>query len=285
MLNRFERFLFATTTEKWVKSFPLLIYPYLVYVGLGYDWKAYTQMSPYLYAPAGLASILGNWYPSLELLYILQALLVVSAILAMAGQAFRFSAFVVFFISLLFDVWHNGFGFINVQIHAIWFAGFMALTGGPKTRGKRDEALGSLAFRMAELTVVLAYVQAGIGKLMIGGLPWITEGSTLQIALMRQSMPLGMSLAQHSAIMPWLSAFSVGFELLFVLYYFVRPLRFPLLLTGILFHIGTYALLGIGFFHLWVFSLSAILYAPEAIGLSKWKASVKSWLGRTQISN
>jgi hypothetical protein len=77
--------------------------------------------------------------------------------------------------------------------------------------------------------------------------------------------PFGIALAKHSSLMPWLAGLSVGFELLFGLYYLFPYLRLPLLLTAITFHLGTLVFLGIDFFHLWIFSLSAALLAPEAI--------------------
>lgn len=251
MSKTFDHFLFNADARQWLRVFRLLLYPYLVWICWNYNWTAYSAMSSMFKAP-GLSALLLDSFPSLRLIRVIQLSVTAAALDVICGRAHLASSIIVFAGSLTLDCLHNGFGFVNAQIHVIWFSAAMIFA-------TKDKENCSLIFRFCELIVVLAYIQSGLNKVLIGGLAWLTEGTTLQIALVRQGQDAGQWLAQQSPFMPVLASASVALELAFLLYYQIKPARKFLLASAVMFHLGTLILLGIDFFHLWIFAASVAI--------------------------
>jgi Vitamin K-dependent gamma-carboxylase len=89
------------------------------------------------------------------------------------------------------------------------------------------------------------YFLAGLAKLRASGLAW-ADGSTLQYHLRTIGGPVAGALARVPWLCAWLSGLVLAFELTAPLG-MIRSLRAPVLLAGVLFHIGTTAFLGIAF--------------------------------------
>ncbi|MEW6057488.1 MAG: DCC1-like thiol-disulfide oxidoreductase family protein [Bdellovibrionota bacterium] len=64
-----------------------------------------------------------------------------------------------------------------------------------------------------ELITVLAYVQAGFSKLIVSGLDWASNGTTLQIALIRQGLETGLFFSKFTNLLITLSWASLLLEL------------------------------------------------------------------------
>lgn len=251
--NKIDNFLFGAEAISWLKIFRFLLYPYLIFLCWNYNWSAYSSMSGLFVAP-GIFASLQIPFPPLYVIRFLQIWLTLSAFFVGSQPWGRLAAASVFMISLVLDFLHNGFGFVNAQIHVIWFAGILLFAHGSDLKAR-----ASFCYRFCELVVVMAYIQSGFNKLRIGGLSWMSQGTTLQIALLRQHKAAGQYLAEFSRLMPALASLSVLLELSFLLYYFAPKLRKSLLFAAVSFHIGTFIFLGIDFFHLWIFATSLII--------------------------
>jgi hypothetical protein len=154
------------------------------------------------------------------------------------------------------------FGFINVHIHLVWYAAFMAYATEKSSRAGAFER-ASFSLRGMELVLVLAYVQSALAKLLESGWAWAWDGTTLQIGMIRQGMPVGQWLAGIPRVGTALSCAALAMECGFALYFFVPALRRPLLLVSICFHLGTWVTMGIDFSHLWIFSAALLVFGPS----------------------
>lgn len=261
---RINSFLYGCEARSFLGVFAGIFYPYCLIRLWLVDFQVYAAMAPWNYHPIGLPALLGLPFPSLDVVNALRTLATVAGVCACLGFRFRTAAGIFFVSKLLLDAWTNMFGFVNVEIHATWFAGFLILASlnaadrkGPSTGGD------SLAFRCMELVMVLAYVQAFASKMLTAGFAWAAAGTTLQIGLLRQGMPVGEALAAHSVLMPILSWATLAFEFSFALYFLIPPRwRLALLLAAVGFHLGTWITMGIDFSHLWIFGATVLLAGP-----------------------
>lgn len=262
-MNALNRFFFEFNAEEFFNKSTPLLYLSGIYFFWQHEWKTYVQMSKYLFAPQGLLSFIELSYPSLSTILALQIIGSISCLLTVLLKRFRaVVSFLVFFLLLTLDFLSNGFGFINVQIHLIWFFLVFALVFLFDSR----KWIFGPAFRMLELVVVLAYVQSFLAKMLVAGISWGKDGTVLQIGVLRQGLPYGLFIAESNLLSTLLSFGTLLFEAAFVLYFFFpTQMKKCLLGLGILFHISTFIFLGIGFYHLWVMNACIILFAYKEV--------------------
>ena len=262
-MNALNRFFFEIDADSFFKRAIPLLYLSGIYFFWQHDWTPYIQMSQYLFSPQGLLSFLGLSYPSASTILILQLTGSISCLLTIFVKKVRpISSFLVFFLLLILDFFSNGFGFINVQIHLIWFFLVFALVLSFESL----RWFKAFAFRMLELIVVLAYLQSFLSKMIIAGSAWGIDGTVLQIGILRQGLPYGLFIVQSNLLSKFLCSGALIFEAAFALYFFLPPkLKKVFLGTGILFHISTFVFLGIGFYHLWVMNACIILFAYREV--------------------
>lgn len=237
------------------KIFPRLLILYFALFFATIDWEFYQLANNDLFKSIDGLGFLVQTLPSRG---VLRVLLIFFLILgAISFWSLNFVAFFIFSILVVFfDLLHNSFGFVNVQTHAIFYL-TVCLFALSKWGGDRENQFW--VFRFIEVIFVLVYFQSAISKLVKSGLSWGIEGTTLQFALFRQGQALGIELSQYSELCIFLSIVTLGVELLFpFLYFFLLDRRWMMILS-ISFHLGTYVLMGIHFFHLWVFPLSYLV--------------------------
>ncbi|WP_437984872.1 hypothetical protein [Sorangium sp. So ce117] len=260
--RRWQEFLLHAPASRFLDRFRFVLYPYGLWEVWRWDWSFYTAMSPHLYRPIGVAAVLGLPFPSHAVLLGVKLIATLCAAAALFNVAFRLAAFGFFASMLLLDAWHNMFGFVDARIHVVWLCGLMVL----HRPGARSDAWASSAsFRCMELVVVLVYFQSAVAKLMRSGWDWALEGTTMQIAMLRQGEPLGLLLARSAEISRVFSCAALLMELAFILYFPVRGARKYLLGVALLFHMGTLATLSIDFSHLWVFHAAVLMLGRELI--------------------
>lgn len=270
--NRIQRFLFETPSQVFLEYYVFIFYPFCLFYKIWrIDWEFYRSLESWLYHPVGFMKLLAMPFPNISVVVVLQITATIAAISAMLGYWYRISAFIFFICMLLFDAWPNMFGFINVEIHLVWIAGLLSIANLHRSERKKSWVypMSSLAFRCIELVIVLAYFQAGVSKLIHGGIDWALEGTTLQIAMLRQGVALGLYLAQFPTLLKFASILTLIWELIFPLYYLVPKTRKYLLSVAILFHLSTWFTLGIDFSHLWNFTLSILILQPALIDPNK----------------
>lgn len=249
--------------EKTFKTLRWLIPIYASYLVFSSHFSSYEAMAPFLFKPVGLLTGY-NWkFPNTATILLIQMSALVSSSLVAINRFTHPSSWVLFTSLFLLDFFSNSFGFINVQIHFVWFCFFYALSF--KCISKIN------AFRAMELVLVLAYVQAAYAKLQTSGIAWAIDGTTLQIAWMRQGLALGQWLSQFKMIAILASWASLLLEGAFIFYYPFPKIRRLLLILSVIFHLGTWVSLGIDFSHLWIFSISILLNKYELNYLKEFK--------------
>ena len=240
----------SVSAEKFMSSLRILFPIVAIRLVFSKDFAVFQSMAPYLFRLPGVFSSITMPYPSLAVVSIIQMSVLVSSLLLLMNRLTRLSAWCLFSNLFFLDLLSNSFGFINVEIHFTWFLFFYALSFRVISK--------ETAFRAMELIWVLAYLQAGFAKLHSSGLAWAYEGTTLQIAWMRQEMAAGLYLSKWKSLAIAFSWLSLVLEGSFLLYYPFPKIRLPLLISALLFHLGTWLTLGIDFSHLWIFAAGII---------------------------
>jgi hypothetical protein len=260
--NLINSFLFELRPARFFGVFPWLLYPIALFEMWRYDFRIYESIAPWLWQPSGFFRLILPHFPTISSVLAVRVVGSLAVLVAISGKWSRSAAAVAFVALLLLDYWHNMFGFIDARIHLVWMIGLMTLVKAPSPQQTAEaDLLASLAFRCMELIVVLVYAQSAYAKISNAGLTWAGEGSTLQIAWLRQGLPLGHWLASSVLVAKIFSWLALGLEASFFTYYLVpRKMRGALLLTAFLFHTGTFLTMNISFAHLWVFNLAAAFY-------------------------
>lgn len=257
-MNAFKRFLFEQASCTFFERSSLVFYFSSVYFYWQHDWTVYGQMAPFVYSTPGLFARIPISFPPISAITAIQWVGTLCAIFSAVDSRVRLlPRFGVAIALSLLDLFSNGFGFINVQIHLVWFCWIYAVVPIFASRAWWK----SFCFRSIELVVVLAYVQSFLSKMWASGPAWATEGTVLQIGILRQGLLAGRFIAESNSLSIALSLFTVVFEAAFALYFFL-PDRYKRLLlsSAVLFHLGTWVMLGIGFYHLWVMNLCLTIW-------------------------
>lgn len=261
-MNAFNRFFFETQTEKFFEKSVYLLYPVVIYFLWQHDWKIYHDLAPYFFNSPGLLKTISLPFPSLNGILTLQILGTVACLGMLVFKEFRGFLSLIAALSLFaLDYFSNGFGFVNVQIHLVWFCLLFSFA----LMAKDVSWLRSFIFRFLELIIVLAYVQSGIAKIVTSGLDWGLDGTTLQIAILRQGLTAGSFLAENAHLARIFSVSALIFELSFIFYFFLKASHQKMLLAlAITFHLSTWLFMDIGFVHLWVMNLALIVFARSS---------------------
>lgn len=118
---------------------------------------------------------------------------------------------------------------------------------------KSKEQAIAWSWQLMQCMVALVYLQAGLEKLLIGGWKWASP-HTFRIYLYLHPTTLGSWLAQSDfwcTLLPW---GALLFQLSFISIIFYPRLKWLFLPLGILFHLGTFFLFGIGWYYSpWMF--------------------------------
>lgn len=252
VISRFSAKIETIDYDLFFKVFTRALVIYFVVFFSTLDWSIYILAADELFAPIqGLGSLL----PKLPSLPLVMGMLVIYVfvglkILFKPKNTILLTLFLC--ITILLDLFHNSLGFMNVQTHAILF--FVVVTVLSTSKNNlRDNQFWAL--RSIELIFVMVYFQSAVSKIVKSGLAWGFDGTTFQIAMFRQMQPLGVSFSQFAMLCIVLSLITLFIEFMFPFFYFFSLKKQYLLFLSICFHLGTLLLMGIHFFHLWVFPL------------------------------
>jgi hypothetical protein len=99
--------------------------------------------------------------------------------------------------------------------------------------------------------IALLFFQTGLSKLLYGGLGWFLSGDTLYVETIFDGTDFGRFLTRFGWVFSIFGA-SVGFfELIFPFLFLFHRFHFIFGLIILLFHLGTYLIMGISFWFLW----------------------------------
>ncbi|MBC8110546.1 MAG: hypothetical protein H7Y04_05745 [Verrucomicrobia bacterium] len=117
-----------------------------------------------------------------------------------------------------------------------------------------SEQISKQALLGIQLTLSWAYLQAGLEKLLVSGWQWF-QPETLQFHLLTHQAPAGIWLARYGFLCMTLQFLVIAFELGFVLVVFFPKIRYVFIISGVLFHLGTYIFLNVGgWLSPWIFA-------------------------------
>ena len=110
----------------------------------------------------------------------------------------------------------------------------------------------SWALRLIQVIIAFVYFISGIEKMMISGFSWL-QPESLKAYIYLHQMPLGILLSKSDALCILFSVFTLTLQLFFPLILFTKKYKWLFLSGGILFHLGTLYILGIGhLFNPWI---------------------------------
>jgi hypothetical protein len=134
-----------------------------------------------------------------------------------------------------------------------------------ETDGKKYSTQAqSLALATMQLYFVLTYFQAGLSKLLYGGLCWVTTGQTLKAALGETGTPLGKYLSKFKLFTIGASALTLCYELaLLPALIFGWTRRRWIGFCTLLFHLGVKWTMDISFWHLAAFSFPLFILPAD----------------------
>ena len=207
------------------------------------------------YKPLPLLRLLPGGFPPPPVLAALCGLLWGCCLLALLGRRAVWSAAGAAGLFVLLQGWLYSFEKMDHTYALLTYAALPM----PWLLAERQRALGegqteqaAWPLRLIQLVIGLVYLQTGLEKLLIGGPAWL-HPETFRNYLYLHQAPLGLWVAGSDVLCVLLPALALGFELGFILVVFRPAWAWVFLPTGVLFHAGTYLLLGVGwYFNGWV---------------------------------
>lgn len=115
----------------------------------------------------------------------------------------------------------------------------------------------ALAFLMAYVATI--YFQAGLAKIFIGGLGWMTSGQTIYVFSHYFGTDFGHWLMQYPKLFSFFAFYTVIFELLFILCLFSQRGLFIGFIMCTLFHLGVGTIMTLSFWHLALLNIPLFL--------------------------
>lgn len=219
------------------------------------------------YQPVFILKVLHLPFPTVQVSAGLCVLMWASALGILGrGQARLYASILFFVLFVLLQGYQMSFHKLDhtFALFTYW-AGLMPFIIWESRLALPNDARTSPAWAVSVLQLALAlpYVLAGVEKIAIGGLAWFRP-ETFRAYLHLHSEPWGLWVAQSDALCVLLGGGMLVFEVGFILVVFYRWAKFVFLPIGILFHLGTYTLMGAGaWIHPWWLCYGVFLFSPK----------------------
>jgi hypothetical protein len=234
----------------------------LFYLGMAfftYDWHYYLNLvrpAAVFYKPLLILRILNIGFPSEMVSGILAGLLM----LLYAAVIFQWwpviSSVLATLVFLLLQGWLYSFEKIDHTFSTLTYAALvMPLLIYEQRKAIQAGNLLQAAWplHLIRVCIAMAYLMAGLEKLLIAGTGWLSPGSFRGYLYLHQA-PAGLWVAQSDILCTVLPMAAMLFQLGFIAILFFPRLTPFLLLSGVAFHAGTYVLLEVGwYFNAWIF--------------------------------
>jgi hypothetical protein len=206
------------------------------------------------YAPIFLLKVLQLPFPNLSVAVFLCILLYIGLIALLFNRYIVWLSGIIAVLFVLLQGWQFSFHKLDHTYTTLTYIAVLMpflLYEYQKAQLSQQTIQASWALQLMRLLIAGAYFLAGIEKLLIGGGAWLS-GEALQGYLLLHQVPFGMWVAELKGLCMLLSWGVLLFEIGFVSVVFYPASRWVFLPLGILFHLGTYALLGVGgWVHFW----------------------------------
>ncbi|MDJ1484405.1 HTTM domain-containing protein [Cytophagaceae bacterium YF14B1] len=223
------------------------IYTWVVYtcvIYFTYDWYivlTHLYEAQVLYKPLLLLRLLHLSFPSPIWIGIGYGLLLIGCL----GMLFRFKssicAMVVAIVFTLLQGWLYSFEKLDHAFapltYVLWLMPLLII--------QTNHSYVQWALPLIRMVIGIVYLQAGLEKLLIGGMEWL-DPETFRNYLYLHSTPTGLWVANQDWLCILLPAMALLFQLSFIIIVFFPATRWIILPVGVLFHSSTYILMGVG---------------------------------------
>ncbi len=219
-----------------------------------WDWYFYLknlEQARAFYAPILLYRLLHLPFPTPDWLLCFWILFWLANLALLAKFKVFWSSFIsVFFFVLLQGYMHCFHKLDHTYATLTYVALLIPLMAWyyPKSSRQSSQTLVSWPWRLAQIMIALVYLQAAVEKLLIGGFTWLYP-QNFRAYLYMHPTTLGEWLSQSDF---WCIALPLGallFQIAFVSIVFFPRFKWFFLLAGLVFHLSTFLLLGIGWYY------------------------------------
>jgi hypothetical protein len=229
----------------------------------------YVEMAPWLYSP----QMPFAWFPRLDAhFWTLKYSVMVLALLSTMKLRIAQILFAICF--LLFNFYIKSFGttWWITNTHLNFFAIALCLT--PRnSKKKSSQEFASFLIAFMTLYIAILYFQAGLSKLIHGGLGWFLDGERIRTETILLGTSFGKWLTQWPRLFNG-AAFGTGlFELLLPPFFLLRNTQRFAALIAIGFHLSTFLVMGISFWFLWF--LYPTLFFNQIMNSAKIPSAIK----------
>lgn len=249
--NRFNNFWVINTSADTVNTLKILYFLLLILFlrDLFPSIQSLSDASS-LYRPHLIFRLFGTKMPSEVTLQVFWWLSITGAALAVLNIKPVISAgcSVLFFIILQGYVY--SFGKTDHTYAVFTYAGMLVpflLLEKRKALNDHKPVINSRALKLIMISIALSYLFAGLEKLTISGMQWF-DPDTLRAHLFFRQTELGMVIAESDFLCVLLQTLTLTFQLGFFLVLFIPESRLIILSVGVLFHLGTFLIFGIGWY-------------------------------------
>jgi hypothetical protein len=245
----------ATFGKSWQAHFwnvqepawKIRLYVWAVYACVlffSYDWfwtLTDLHQARAFYKPLLVLRLLHLPFPEVWVIGVLCVLLTVSCVVVV----FRFRqilfSFLVAMVFTLLQAWIYSFEKLDHSFAPLTYVLWLMPLVLHQTRKNQPQ----WALSLIRLIIGMVYLQAGLEKLLIGGVEWLAP-DTFRNYLFLHPTAAGLWVAQYDWLCVVLSSVALLFQLSFISLVLWPKLRWVLLSLGILFHTGTFVLMGVG---------------------------------------
>jgi hypothetical protein len=166
---------------------------------------------------------------------------------------------------LLFSFYITCFGttYWITNTHLVFFAIALCFEPLVKTPNRAQTELASFLIAFMITYIAALYFQAGLSKALLGGTAWFTEGKRIWTETLLLGTPFGKWLTQWPALFIAMSLGTALFELVCPFLFFFRSTQKYVAALAMLFHLSTFAVMGISFWFLW-FLFPGLFFAYQS---------------------
>ncbi|QHT67527.1 hypothetical protein GXP67_13270 [Rhodocytophaga rosea] len=224
-----------------------------------YEWYGYLSelsKAKAFYQPLQLLRLLHIGFPAPTLLLILCIMLWLSCVAVILNFKPVISASITTFLFILLQGWLYSFEKLDHTFSTLTYAAMIMpflIYEQYKSIELNQKWLSGWALQLICVCIALAYLLAGLEKILISGWHWI-DSDTFRSYIYLHQAPLGLEIAKSQWLCKVLPALALLFQIGFIGILILRKFIILFLIAGVGFHIGTYLLLGVGgYANPWIF--------------------------------
>lgn len=185
--------------------------------------------------------------------------------------------YAILFIVLQYYTSRFEFGIWSYNTHLVFFIAVISLSKSYHTNSfdrifthlslkknlsslsERDIQFGSFVISFIQLYISFIYLQAGISKLTYSGFEWFIHGRTIQFFSLLSENSFSVFLSKYPTLFSFFGILSGIIEFSILPLLLIKKFKQICILT-MLFHLGTWLVLDISFWFLWLLYPSVFLY-------------------------